>query len=248
MKRHRMILLSALALLVGFTARASAQTADEIVEKHLTALGGREALGKLKSRAVTGTVTISSPAGDFSGPIESYFKAPNKSRTHMKVDLSSVGAGELEIDQRFDGTTGFMINTMQGNSEITGNQLDNLRNNVFPSSLLNYKAAGTKVEVLPKEKVDGKDAVILLITPKTGSPVRMSLDAESYLPIRTVTTIDMPQIGGPVEQTAEFSDYRDVDGVKVAFMLRLSNMAQSIAVRVAKVEHNTALDDAMFIR
>jgi hypothetical protein len=51
-----------------------------------------------------------------------------------------------------------------------------------------------------------------------------------------------------VEQTAEFSDYRDVDGVKVAFLLRLSNMAQSIAVRVAKVEHNTALDDAMFIR
>jgi outer membrane lipoprotein-sorting protein len=248
MKRHRMILLPALALLVGFTARASAQTADEIVEKHLTALGGREALGKLKSRAVTGTVTISSPAGDFSGPIESYFKAPNKSRTHMKVDLSSVGAGEVEIDQRFDGSTGFMLNTMQGNSEITGNQLDNLRNNVFPSSLLNYKAAGTKVEVLPKEKVDGKDAIILLITPKTGSPVKMSLDAESYLPVRTVTTIDMPQMGGAVEQTAEFSDYRDVDGVKVAFLLRLSNMAQSIAVRVAKVEHNTALDDAMFIR
>lgn len=57
---------------------AQAQTADDVVAKHLQALGGSDALGKLTSRRATGTVTISTPAGDISGPIELLSKAPTK--------------------------------------------------------------------------------------------------------------------------------------------------------------------------
>jgi hypothetical protein len=63
-------LVVAVGLLVGSVHAAAAQTADEIVEKHLAAIGGRAALGKLTSRVLTGTITISTPAGEFSGPIE----------------------------------------------------------------------------------------------------------------------------------------------------------------------------------
>ena len=43
------ILLS-LLFVPALASRAAAQTADEVVEKHLAALGGREALGKITSR------------------------------------------------------------------------------------------------------------------------------------------------------------------------------------------------------
>ena len=43
---------------------AFAQTADEVIEKHLTALGGREALGKITSRTMSGTIALSTPAGE----------------------------------------------------------------------------------------------------------------------------------------------------------------------------------------
>jgi len=70
--------LSFVFVISALAAVASAQTADAVVEKHLAALGGREALAKLTSRKSTGTVTMSTPGGDVSGPVELLIKAPFK--------------------------------------------------------------------------------------------------------------------------------------------------------------------------
>src|SRR6266850_3847357 len=86
-------------LLLGWAQAAHAQTADEIVEKYLTAIGGREALAKLKSRTMVGTITVSTPGGDISGPIEMVAQEPNKARMLIKLDLSTFGAGEMVFDQ-----------------------------------------------------------------------------------------------------------------------------------------------------
>ena len=56
--------LLAAAFVLSSVATASAQTADEIVDKTLTAMGGRAALGKLTSRSATGTISIATPNGD----------------------------------------------------------------------------------------------------------------------------------------------------------------------------------------
>src|SRR5262249_8391026 len=94
----------AAALFLFFAQRTSAQTADEIIEKHLAALGGRAALAKLKSRVTTGTITLSLPIGsEITGSVETYSQAPNKTRTLIKIDLSALGAGQMVQDQRFDG-------------------------------------------------------------------------------------------------------------------------------------------------
>ncbi len=248
MKKFHTILLQAAFLVVSLGGSAVAQTPDEAVEKLLNALGGREALGKLTSRKLTGTVTIATPSGDISGPFEADAKPPNKSRTYMKLDLSSFGQSDVVVDQRFDGTSGYAINSVQGNGEITGNQLENLRNGVFPTPLLKYKEAGTKIEVLPKEKVADKDAIVLLITPKAGSAAREFLDGETYLPIKVVVKLQSPQMGGEFEQTIEFSDYRAVDGVKIPFQMKITNPAQTLVIKATKVEHNTALDDSIFAK
>src|SRR5881397_2715826 len=109
------------SLVLAWAHAASAQTADEVVEKSLTALGGRAALGKVKSRSMTGTITLSTPAGAFSGTVEVLNAVPNKARTLIKVDLSSLGIGPTVFDQRFDGKVGYVIDTVNCNREITGN-------------------------------------------------------------------------------------------------------------------------------
>src|SRR5689334_5333717 len=96
--------LLAVVLVLSSATIASAQTADEIVDKTLTALGGTAALGKLTSRSTAGTMIVSTPAGDISGTIEVLNAQPNKSRTLINLDLSSLGAGSMVMDQRFDGT------------------------------------------------------------------------------------------------------------------------------------------------
>ena len=89
-----------------------AQTPEEIIEKYLAATGGRAALGKLTSRTVVGSLTITSPVGDLSGTVEVYSKAPNKSRTLIKLDVP--GVGQIIDDQRFDGTAGIDPGAVRG--------------------------------------------------------------------------------------------------------------------------------------
>jgi hypothetical protein len=232
-------------LLVGSASVASAQTADEVVEKYLAALGGREALAKLKSRTMTGTLTVSTPGGEISGPIEVVTVAPNKTRMLAKLDLTSLGAGQMTIDQRFNGTTGYVIDTLQGNRDITGGQLDVMKNSAFPTPFLSYKENGATVELAGKEKAGDRDAFVLIMKPKSGPAVRAFVDPESFLMIKTVVKIDSPQFG-EIEQTTELSDYRAVGDVKVPFAVKTISPVQNTSVAVTKIEHNTTVDEALF--
>jgi len=179
-------------------------------------------------------------------PIEVLNEAPNKSRTLITLDLSAVGAGPMTLDQRFDGTSGYAIDTMRGNHEITGGQLALMKENAFPTPLLDYKQRNTKLDLAGKEKVGDRDALVLTVTPAAGPPSRLFIDAETYLPIRSVVTVNVPEAGGDVEQTIEFSDYRDVDGVKVPFVLKGSSAVQNFTITATNVQHNVKVDEALF--
>src|SRR5262245_27330590 len=168
MMRTFVRLVTTATVLLGFVQAAVAQTADEVIEKHIAALGGRAALGKLTSRTMTGTITLTTPGGEVSGPIEVMNQAPNKARTLIQLDLTALGVGKMTIEQRFDGTTGYAIDTLQGNRDITGDQLESMKNARFPSPFLDYKATGTTIELAPNAKVGDRDAFVLVTKPKTG--------------------------------------------------------------------------------
>jgi outer membrane lipoprotein-sorting protein len=248
----RASLMAVLVFGCGIAARAQTQpqtpTVDDIVDKSLAASGGRAALGKLTSRLTTGTMTISSQGGEFTGTIEVLNQAPNKVRFLAKIDLSSVNMGMVVVDQRFDGTAGYALDSMLGDHAITGNQLEGLRSGaIFPTPLLDYKEHGTRILLGGKEKVGERDGYALSITPAGGAVVRLFVDAESYLPIRTVTNVDVPQFG-TVEQTTDFADYREVDGVKLPFRLTNTSSVQNFTIVVTKVEHNVKVDPSLFVK
>jgi hypothetical protein len=227
---------------------AWAQTADEILEKSIAALGGRAAHAKIKSRTMSGTITISTPAGDVQGTIETLNAAPNKQRTLIKADLSSFGAGLLEVDQRFDGSTGYVLDSLQGNRDITGNQLDNMRNAGFPHAFLAYKELGIVAALAGKDKVGDRDAYVVVFEPTSGSTIRQFIDAETFLPVKFMMKVNVPQIGADVEQTTTISDYRDVDGVKLPFRLQSSSSIQTFTVEIAKAAHNVPVDEKLFAK
>ena len=86
------------------------------------------------------------PMGDLAGPVEMVAKSPNKMRMAVSMDLSSLGAqGEIHIEQLFDGVTGWSINSMQGDQQLSGAQLEGAKNSYFPSPLLNYKEHGMTI-------------------------------------------------------------------------------------------------------
>jgi outer membrane lipoprotein-sorting protein len=228
-------------------APAAAQTADEIVEKSLAASGGRAALAKIASRSTVGSMQVSTAGGDFPATIEILNQAPNKGRTVITLDLTAAGAGSVVIEQRFDGEHGYSIDPLRGNGDMPEAQVATQRNNIFPSPFLGYKDRGTKIALAGKEKVGDRDAYVLTITPASGPGSRVFIDAENYLTLKGITTLELPEVGS-VEQAVEFSDYRDVDGIKVPFTIKGSSSVQTFTITVSKVEHNVKIDPALFVK
>ena len=241
------IAFAALGLLLPTITVARQQTVDDVIEKHLEAIGGRAALGRVMSRTSIGTVTIARTGGDLAGSIESYAKVPNRTRTVMTFDLSARGLGQMTIDQRFDGTNGVIINSLQGTAQIPGDQLEDMRSGTFPSTLMTYKQQGLRAELLPSQEMDGHAVVVLALTPRKGPTVRMFLDANTYLLSRTIAVVSVPQIG-EMEVRTEFLDYRVVDGVKVAFKTVTTNPQQTVTIAFTKIEQNAPLDDSTFVK
>ena len=202
---------------------------------------------KIKTRSMAGDISLTTPAGDIPGTVEITNAAPNKSRTVIKADLSAFGAGPLIIDQRFDGTSGYVLDTLQGNRDITGDQLANLKANRFPHPFLGYKETGVAVKLAGKTKVGERDAYELIFQPAAGSPVRQFIDAESYLPVKTVIKANVPPVG-EMEQTAVASDFRDVDGVKVPFKLQVTSPATGFTMTFSKIVHNVPVDEKSFVK
>lgn len=243
--------LRLLLLILVFTQTLAAtstapQTAEAVIEKHLAALGGRDALVKLVTRKSSGTITITTANGDLSGPIEIAAKAPNKSSTHSVLDLSKMGMSEkMVLDQRFDGTRGWVLNSLQGDTEMPASQLANQRNNVFPTPFLTYKETGTTIRLLPSEKIGVTNAVVLEVAPQTGPVSKVFLDPQTYLVMRTTLTVEHPGVG-KFDQLIEPSDYRAVDGVQTPFLIVTTSQVQTVTIKLTKVEHNVAIDDAVF--
>jgi outer membrane lipoprotein-sorting protein len=136
---------------------------------------------------------------------------------------------------------------MQGETPVTSSQIDTQRNAIFPSPFLDYKERGTKIELTGKEKMGDTDAYLLLVTPAKGPTSRLWMDATTYLPVKTTTTVETAEVG-TVEQTMVMSDFRQVDGITMPFKFVGSSAVQTFTVVVTKVEHNVNVDPARFAK
>jgi zinc protease len=123
-----------------------------------------------------------------------------------------------------------------------------MKNGSFPTLLLNYKDGGTTTTLGNKEKVGTGDAYAIQLTPKSGPGVKAFIDAESFMLVRTIISVNVPQLGGPIEQVVDFSDFRDVDGIKMPYMTKSTNPVQTITATVTDVQHNVEIDDTSFTK
>ena len=74
------------------------------------------------------------------------------------------------------------------------------------------------------------------------------IDAESFMLVRTTITINVPQLGGPIEQVVDFSDFRDVDGIRVPYVSKSTNPIQTVTATITGVKQNVEIDDGAFVK
>jgi hypothetical protein len=130
--------------------------------------------------------------------------------------------------------------------EITGPEAQTTREQAeFDSPLLDYKAKGSTVELVGTENIGDTKVYHLKLTTKSGMVQHYFLDAATGLEKQTAVTIEQgPQL---VKVVTDLSDYRDVDGINVPFIVKQTvNGTPASTLTVAKVEFNTPIDETLF--
>jgi outer membrane lipoprotein-sorting protein len=232
--------LKPVLLLPLCAAAQSLPSADELVARHLAAMGGADKLAAVKTVKMTATGS----ANGMEVPITVYLKRPGMMRTESNVQGQS-------IVQAFDGTRSWSINPLMGpGGPAYGGEQEsrNARERAFSQiegHLVDYKARGSTVEVQGKEYLEGSQVYKVKITTQGGSAIWEYLDADTYLDAKTV--VQVYQGGHDVEVTSYPSNYKRVAGVLLPHQIdqRIGDLP-AMKMAIAKIEVNLPLDDAIF--
>ncbi len=207
-------------------------TAKDVIDKYINAIGGRDNLLKVSDR--TTKMTASVQGVDVS--ITSYQKAPDKL-------YQNISAGAMEQKVIFDGENGVMKAGGQ-TINLSGKDLEKLKLEATVNLILDLNHYNIKAALKGIEKIDGKDAYKIELSLPSGIKWTQYYDTETGLKVKEVKPIESPQ--GTFTQESNYSDYKDVEGVKYPFKVKQSLGPQSFEFKVDSVKVNTGLADGNF--
>ena len=232
--------LGALALAVVVAVPAVAQTADDIIAKNQQAQGGLAKLKAIQSVRMNGKMTV---GPGIEAPVVLEMKRPKS----MRLDLSIQG---MTITQAYDGAAGWMINPMSGRTEpeLLPSEMTKLVEEQadMDGPLMDYKAKGSTVELLGKDKAEGTDCYKLKLTLKNGDVRTFYIDTDSYLLVKLESKTkvrDTDQLGETI-----VGDYKEVAGMMMAHAIDSGQPGQPQRQKMIfdKIEVDVTIDDARF--
>jgi photosynthetic reaction center cytochrome c subunit len=214
---------------------ASLPQPPAIVAKYVEALGGAAALRKINTRVVTGTMT----AFGHPMPIEICAKAPNMRASIMK----SPRGGSETI---YNGHEGWMSMMPRPPRPLEGSQLDQASLDADFYFPLDIQKTFPSLRERPPQKIGDQQAYLVLGFRPGQPPVELYFDQQSGLLLRMVYFTQTAL--GRLPQQTDFSDYREVDGVKVPFQWTVSRPEGQSTVEVTQVQQNVPVSDSQFAK
>lgn len=223
--------------------QTEAPSMDQVLEKYVTAIGGKAAAEKPTTRLLKGTVEgamIQAPA-----PWESWAKAPNK--RFSSIEVSGFGA----MKDGYDGTVAWSQNPFTGLSEKQGEELAKQKRDGEFYRELKLKSVYPDLASKGREKLAGGEAYVLESKPTPKSLERFYFDSQTGLLTRQDSEFETVQ--GRVTTAVLFEDYRAVDGVKYPFRLRfklslVDQPATEITIKLTEIKHGLPMEDEKLAR
>lgn len=224
--------LGAAVLFSSFSAIS--QTADEIVDKYVAAIGGKDAWSKVTSMRQEG-----------SAQVQGADVAITVTVLHGKGGRQDIAVAGMNGFMIMTPTAGWSYMPFQGQTKPEPMTEEMLKESAdsydAQGTLVNYKAKGHTVEYLGKEDVDGTECFKLRVNHKSGKSETMFIDPATYYAIKTVTK--QKANGQEMEVATGLSNYKKLpEGIVVPMSLTLPFGEMTIN----KVEVNKPVDEKIF--
>ncbi len=208
-------------------------TAKTVISNYVKAVGGEKALNKISD------ITIKRTAETQYGKVNmtTQQKSPNKYCMTAKMGIMTIQK------VTFDGAKA-KSSGMQGKKEITGDELDELKEEAIINQELQYEKLGYKLNLKGIEEVNGKDCYVVEITNKKDKKTTEWYDAETGLKVRVAKPINTEQ--GTSIQTSDLLEYKEIDGIKYPNVISTSIGPMPIKLMLESVEVNKKIKDSEF--
>jgi len=224
-------------LMIGATAflatAAQSQTVDEVISKHVEAIGGKEKLSQVKSLYTENSVDVMGNAA----PQKEYLLEGKGYKSELDFNGTS-------IVQCFTDKSGWMVNPMAGGADaqaIPDAVYKSGKSQIyFGGPLIDYAAKGYKAELMGK---DGGSFKIKISS--DGSENFYFIDATSYY--LTKSLIKSEVMGQSVDITTTYSDHKKTDfGVVLPYTKNVDMGMFQMSQKTEKIEVNKAIDPKIF--
>jgi len=219
-------------------------SATQILDKYIAAVGGAQRLAGLTSFIATGSSVGYEGLGG-GGSFTIYAKAPNQRTTQIQFkDHPERG----DSTRTFDGEIGWVKSprSLLGQFELTGSERDGVRLDAMMSFPGQIKTILTNWRVGAPDTIGDKDVYVVQGSGLRGFLATFYFDQGSGLLLRVVRYSTSP-IGRVPTQT-DYSDYRDVGGIKFPFKYTFSWLDGRDSFQLSDVKTNVAIDAAKFAK
>ncbi|WP_439880679.1 M16 family metallopeptidase [Pontibacter sp. MBLB2868] len=210
-------------------------TAEQVIADYIKAIGGKANIEKLKDVTVTSNATIQGM------PLTIIQQQKGNEKFAVQVLMNNNPMQRVIIN----GDKGKVEAPMQGvKKDMTAEELNaqKLDANMFPT--LQYDKLGIKTDLKGMDKVDGKDAYAVEVALPNGQKSTLYFAKGSGLLLKEVKNLQSPQ--GVITQTKNYSNYKEVNGVKFPYITETSVGPQVIKAEVQNIEVNKGLNDETF--
>lgn len=219
----------------------SAQKADDVIKKYIAFIGGKKNWQKVKTLTTSGKYNY----GGIEFPFTAYSKAPNLYKFIVPLE------GKYYA-QAFDGEKGWKIDAFKNETTptmLTGKTAKSMANEAdveLQDAFINYKRKGYRATLEGKDTIDGKSCVGIKLMRQDGDVETYYFDEHTYALVMKIAPSKNAELQGTILNTL-YSDYRDVNGIKIPFRSSSKSRDQLILeVIVERAEMNLTIDDKEF--
>ncbi len=223
-------------------------TAEKVHEDYLFAITGESSMKnvqkkykKFKSLTTVASASVEQMGQTFTIQMTSKAKSPNMSSIEIKV----AEMGMVVEKAVYNNGKGISTNMQTGKKNLEGKDLAKQKEQSMLDKELKWKELGYAMDLISIEEINGKNAYKVQMTSKDGEVRNVYYDTESNLKVYA-SSKETGADGTENQVSQEFSDYKEVNGMKFPHKIAMVNGEQEMEFVVTKIEVNGKINAAEF--